>query len=532
MLKKIKRALISCTDKSGLVDFCRVLDEHKVHILSTGGTAKLLRDAGITVTEVAEFTGQPEILDGRVKTLHPKIHGGLLGRRDVADHVSQMQKHGIENIDLVIVNLYAFEKTVAREGCSLEDAVENIDIGGPSMLRSAAKNHEDVTVVVDPLDYPRVADAITKNGGTDLKLRFELAVKAFEQTARYDTAISKWLRNRITQDSAVDTLNDSGSALLPDRLELAYDRVQTLRYGENPHQVAAFYADPRLAGTGIAGAKQLQGKELSFNNILDLEAANTLANELIPPACVIVKHTNPCGTAVAERPAEAFLKARAADPVSSFGGIIGLNRVMDGATARLVAETFFEAIAAPGYTEEALAILSSKKNLRLMQVASVPTKQQLDVRSVSGGLLVQSLDHIQTELQKGRVVTKRSPSPQEWLDLAFAWTVVKNVKSNAIVFARDGQTLGVGAGQMSRVDAVKIAVMKAVENFKDEKILKSAVIASDAFFPFRDGLDAAARAGAICVVQPGGSVRDDEVIAAADEYNMAMIFTGERHFKH
>jgi phosphoribosylaminoimidazolecarboxamide formyltransferase/IMP cyclohydrolase len=522
----IQRALISCTDKTGIVPFAEFLAKRGVELLSTGGTAKILREAGLKVKDVSEFTGFPEMLDGRVKTLHPKVHGGLLHVRGNPSHVKQVLEHGIAPIDLVVVNLYEFEKTVAKPGSTLEDAIENIDIGGPSMLRSAAKNHHDVVVIVDPADYVRVQDEITANGDVAQKTRFELAVKVFRTTARYDAAISSHLGAQLEGTAAV-------SASFPSSLTVNLVKAQDLRYGENPHQLAAFYRD-ESAASGIAAARQLQGKELSFNNILDLDAAYRCCAEFQAPACVIVKHTNPCGVGLAETLPEAFLKARAADPVSCFGGIVALSRPVDAPTATLLAETFFEAIVAPGYSDDALKILASKKNLRVMILDAKAARdaKQMDMRRVSGGLLVQEADLKLADPATCEVVTKRKPTAKELHDLMFAWTVVKHVKSNAIVYAKDGQTLGVGAGQMSRVDSVRIAANKAEEIFKDAKVLKGSVLASDAFFPFRDGLDTAAKVGITAVVQPGGSVRDAEVIAAADEQNIAMVFTRERHFKH
>jgi phosphoribosylaminoimidazolecarboxamide formyltransferase/IMP cyclohydrolase len=516
----LQRALLSCTDKTGLAEFAKFLEGRGVQLLSTGGTSKLLREAGLKVMDVSDYTGFPEMMDGRVKTLHPKVHGGLLHLRDNAEHVAQAKAHGIEPIDLVVVNLYAFEATVAKAGCTFEHAIENIDIGGPSMLRSAAKNHRDVVVIVDPADYAVVQNELTANGNVSLATRKRLALKVFSTTAAYDAAISQYLAGVVEQ-------SEDG---FPDKLVMAFEKVQGLRYGENPHQKGAFY---RNAGalSGIAAAKQLQGKELSYNNILDLDSAYRCAAEFSHPACVIVKHTNPCGVAEAETLPEAFLKARAADPVSCFGGIVALSRPLDAKTATLIAETFFEAIIAPSVTDEARQILGAKKNLRLMEGGGAAAAGW-DLRRVAGGLLAQDADAALLDLHKAKVVSRRKPTPAELQDLSFAWSVVKHVKSNAIVYAKSGQTLGVGAGQMSRVDSVKIAAAKAEEIFKDSAVLKGSVLASDAFFPFRDGLDAAAKAGITAVVQPGGSVRDEEVIAAADEYGIAMVFTGERHFKH
>lgn len=515
----MKRALLSCTDKTGLVEFARFLASQNIQIISTGGTAKLLQNNQIPVTEISEFTGFPEMMDGRVKTLHPKVHGGLLALRDHPDHQKSMMDHNILPIDLVVVNLYAFEQTVSKPGVTRDEAIENIDIGGPSMLRSAAKNHKFVTVVVDPADYPRVQQAITTNT-LDENLRFELATKVFATTARYDTAIATYLEKQPAPDNVFD---------------LQLTKIQDLRYGENPHQKAAFYrhAEPGLA-VGLVNAKQLQGKELSFNNILDTEAALSISREFDAPTSVIVKHNNPCGVASAARLHEAFLLARACDPVSSFGGIVVFNTSVDAQTALNLAETFFEVILAPAFDAEALKILAPKKNLRLLTLADFGKVEprEKDVRCVSGGLLVQDKDLLRVDIKACKVVTKRVPTAVEWASLEFAWRVVKHVKSNAIVFARDTHTLGVGAGQMSRVDSVKIASMKAHEHATTPQILKGSVVASDAFFPFRDGLDAAAKEGAVAAIQPGGSVRDEEVIQAANEHGMAMIFTGVRHFKH
>lgn len=520
MTSKITRALISCTDKTGIAPFAKLLAERGIEILSTGGTAKVLREAGIAVKDVSDHTGFPEMLDGRVKTLHPKIHGGLLGRRDHPDHARQMAAHGIAPIDLVIVNLYAFEQTVAKSGTTWEEAIENIDIGGPSMLRSAAKNHHDVTVVIDPADYSRVMEQIRATGTTSLALRKELAAKVYRATSLYDAAIADYFASQI----------ESG---LPRVVSLAFEKAQDLRYGENPHQKAAFYRDAGKAPSGLAAAAQLQGKELSFNNILDAEAALACCREFSEPACVIVKHNNPCGAAIGERLGDAFIDARKCDPVSSFGGIVAMNRVIDGKTALIMAETFFEVIIAPGYDDEALAIFKSKKNLRLLALKDFTSPSAgWDLRRVSGGLLIQERDAQIVTAQSAKPVTKRQPTPGELSALNFAWKIAKHVKSNAIVFADAKRTLGIGAGQMSRVDSVRLAAMKATEAFGDAKILKGSALASDAFFPFRDGLDAAAKYGIAAVIQPGGSVRDEEVIQSANEHNLAMLFTGMRHFRH
>jgi len=530
----MRRALISVSDKRGVVELASVVKELGFEILSTGGTAAALTAAGIAVTQVSEHTGAPEILDGRVKTLHPKIHGGLLGR-DVAAHRDEMAANGIVPIDLVVVNLYPFEATIARPGTSLEDAIENIDIGGPAMLRSAAKNHERVAVVVDPGDYRWVIEAL-RSGGLSAAQRLALARTAFAHTAGYDAAIAGYL-------SSVDDAAADARALapvrreLPDTLALQWRRLYELRYGENPHQRAAFYADARspLAGTPssrptIAAAEVLGGKQLSYNNILDLDAALALVLELAEPAAVVVKHNNPCGVAIDRNLAIAYRKARDADPTSAFGGIVAVNREVDEALAHLLVETFLECVVAPGYSAAARDVLASKKNLRLVAAAGAwqPAAGELawSVRTIAGGALVQTVDHGMVDLATATVATIRSPSAGERADLAFAWRVAKHVKSNAIVFARGGVTLAIGAGQMSRVDSVRICERKAGD------ALRGSVVASDAFFPFRDGVDVLAAVGAGAVVQPGGSVRDPEVIAAANEHNLAMLFTGMRHFRH
>lgn len=522
-MNKIKRALVSCTDKSGLVEFVKFLVSEGVEILSTGGTAKLLRDNGLSVKDVSEYTGFPEIMNGRVKTLHPKVHGGLLALRDNSDHQKQMQQNDIQDIDMVVVNLYAFEDTVAKPDVTLEDAIENIDIGGPSMLRSAAKNYKSVTVVTDPKDYPCLQDEIKDKGNTSLETRKKLAVKVFGKTANYDQAIFNYL-----------SAQDEKENKLREQISISLEKVQDLRYGENPHQKAAFYNVKGSTYEGFAAAKQLQGKELSFNNILDTEAAYQCCAEFKDIACVIVKHNNPCGVAVSNTLSDAFLKARAGDPVSSFGGIVALNRKVDGETALIMAETFFEVIIAPGYEKEAFDIFSRKKNLRLLELSNFGARDadSLDIRFVNGGVLVQDRDLEMVDLSTCPVPTKRKPTAEELEALKFVWRVGKHVKSNAIVFGKGQQVLGVGAGQMSRVDSVKLAAMKAKEHFKSEDVLKGAVVASDAFFPFRDNIDQMAKHGIAAIVQPGGSVRDQEVIDACDEYNMAMVFSGMRHFKH
>jgi phosphoribosylaminoimidazolecarboxamide formyltransferase/IMP cyclohydrolase len=533
-MTRIRRALLSVSDKRGLVELARVLAEHGVEILSTGGTAAALEKAGVSVVQVSAHTGAPEILDGRVKTLHPKIHGGLLGRATPA-HQAEMQAHGIAPIDLVVVNLYPFEATIAKGAVALAEAIENIDIGGPSMLRSAAKNHERVTVVVDPDDYAAVGDAV-RAGGLGAAQRLALAKKAFAHTAAYDTAIAAYLSSI---DDAAGDAPDAAPARrdFPDTLGWQWRRLYDLRYGENPHQAAAFYADARapLAAAAskrptIAVGEVLGGKQLSYNNILDLDAALGLVLELAAPAAVIVKHNNPCGVAAGDDLANAYARARACDPVSAYGGIVAINREVDEALARLLVETFLECVVAPGYTAGARELLGGKKNLRVVAAAGdwTPTAgvKAWSVRTIAGGALVQTSDTGMVGASAARVVTKRAPTAQELVDLDFAWRVAKHVKSNAIVFAKGGATVGIGAGQMSRVDSVKIAELKA------QSPIAGSAVASDAFFPFRDGVDVLANAGATAVIQPGGSVRDEEVIAAADEHGLAMVFTSMRHFRH
>lgn len=515
----VKRALISVSDKTGVVDMARGLAGLGAEILSTGGTAKTLRDAGITVTDVAAYTGSPEILDGRVKTLHPKIHGGLLGRRKEPKHVAEMQKHEIGPIDVVVVNLYPFEATISKPNCSLEEAIENIDIGGPSMLRSAAKNHDDVLVVVDPADYTRALDALKEGGDVSPSLRRELAMKVFQHTARYDSLIADYLQKQV----------QGNAAKFPPILSLQFERVDTLRYGENPHQEGAFYRELHSKEPSVSRATTLHGKAMSYNNYLDANSALELVKEFSETAVVIVKHNNPCGVALGAVPVEAYVKARETDPISAFGGVIAFNRSVDLAAAKEITSTFVEVVVAPGYTPEALTELKRKKDLRLLEVGSLTetAREGLDLKKLVGGLIVQDRDLGELKDIKGlQVPTVRKPTEEEYAACAFAWKVCKHVKSNAIIYARPGQTVGIGAGQMSRVDSVKLAGMKAVLP------VKGCVMASDAFFPFRDGLDAAAQAGIIAVIQPGGSIRDQEVIKAADEHQMTMILTGMRHFRH
>ncbi len=519
-MSKIKRALLSVSDKSGIAEFARALAALGVPIVSTGGTAKLLEREGVAVTEVSAVTGFPEMLDGRVKTLHPKIHGALLARRDDPAHLAAIRKAGIEPIDLVVVNLYPFQATVADPDCRLEDAIENIDIGGPAMLRGAAKNHAGVAVVVDPHDYARVLEEIRASGGVSDATRFELAKKVFAHTAAYDGAIANYL-------FSLDAERRRGE--YPDVLSLQLTKLQDLRYGENPHQSAAFYRDDRPVEGGLASYRQLQGKELSYNNIADSDAAWECVKSFSEPACVIVKHANPCGAAIGENLRAAYAKAFKTDPVSAFGGIIAFNRALDRATAEAVGKQFAEVIIAPRLEPEAREALAGKPNLRLLEVPLAHGVQAHDYKRVGGGLLVQGSDAGSVERPALKVATRKAPSEAQWADLLFAWRVAKFVKSNAIVFCRDGMTLGVGAGQMSRVDSARIAAMKAGSA---GLALEGSVVASDAFFPFRDGLDAVAGAGAAAVIQPGGSVRDEEVIAAADERGIAMVFTGMRHFRH
>ncbi|SNB46650.1 bifunctional phosphoribosylaminoimidazolecarboxamide formyltransferase/IMP cyclohydrolase [Geobacter sp. DSM 9736] len=521
-MAKITRALISVSDKTGLVDFARELAGYGVEILSTGGTAKLLRDAGLTVKDVSDFTGFPEMLDGRVKTLHPKVHGGLLGMRSNPEHISTMKAHGIEPIDMVVVNLYPFEATVAKPDCTLEDAIENIDIGGPTMLRSAAKNNADVTVIVDHTDYRKVLDEMKASGGSVSKeTNFALAVKVYQHTAAYDGAISNWLGARVGQ----------GSTLYPETLTFQYRKAQEMRYGENPHQSAAFYVEKNVTEASVATARQLQGKELSYNNIADTDAALECIKQFGEgPACVIVKHANPCGVALGANLTEAYNRAYSTDPESAFGGIIAFNRELDEETARAIVDRqFVEVIIAPKVTPSAQEIVAAKKNVRLLECGEWPAEPgaRLDLKRVNGGLLVQDADLAIFDTLK--VVTKRAPTDKELEDLLFTWRVSKYVKSNAIVYGKDGMTIGVGAGQMSRVNSARIAAIKAEHAGLS---VAGAVMASDAFFPFRDGLDNAASVGITAVIQPGGSMRDEEVIAAADEHGIAMVFTGMRHFRH
>jgi phosphoribosylaminoimidazolecarboxamide formyltransferase/IMP cyclohydrolase len=520
---KIQRAILSVTDKTGLVDFARQLAALKVELVSTGGTAKLLREAGIAVKDIAELTGFPEMMDGRVKTLHPKVHGGILHIRGNAGHVAAAKEHGIQPIDMVVVNLYAFEKTASKPGVHFDEAIENIDIGGPSMVRSAAKNFRDVAIVTSPADYPVIAQEMASSGGElGLATRWRLAQKAFATTAAYDGAIAATLAATSLDESAAQFQLPQASGDFPAVLRLAFNKVMDLRYGENPHQRAAMYSDG--SGAGVANGRQLQGKELSFNNIVDLQAAWDLAQEFEDTACAIIKHTNPSGAATGKTLQEAFLRAKETDPVSAFGGVIGVNRPIDGAAAEEMAKLFVEAIAAPGYSPEAKEKFATKKNLRLVEIKV--GLQNFALKQVSGGMLVQDADVRPLSAADLKVASHRQPTAEEMRALLFAWKVCKHVKSNAIVYAREGQTVGVGAGQMSRVDSCKIGAMKAILP------LQGTVAASDAFFPFPDGVEEIARAGATAIIQPGGSMRDQEVIDTANRLGLAMVLTGVRHFRH
>ena len=526
-LRRVIRALISVSDKSGLADFARALAGHKIELVSTGGTAKALAAAGLKVIDVSELTGFPEMMDGRVKTLHPKVHGGLLAIRDNKEHTAAMQAHAIRPIDLLVVNLYPFEATIAKNA-PFDECIENIDIGGPAMIRAAAKNHADVAVVVEPEDYASVLAELTKHGGaTTLALRKKLAAKAFARTAAYDAAISNWFAQHLADPA-------------PAYRAFGGKLAETLRYGENPHQSAAFYRSPEVR-FGVATARQVQGKQLSYNNLNDTDAAYECVAEFDPArtaACAIIKHANPCGVAEGANLADAYRKALACDPVSAFGGIVALNRTLDAEAARKITEIFTEVIIAPDATEEAIKLVGAKKNLRLLIAGGLPDARAAGIifKSVAGGLLVQSRDNAVVDDMPLKTVTKRAPTKNELSDLRFAFRVAKHVKSNAIVYAKDLSTVGIGAGQMSRVDSARIAAHKAQDAAKEaalkEPLTKGAVVASDAFFPFADGLLVAIEAGATAVIQPGGSVRDDEVIKAADDHGIAMVFTGTRHFRH
>lgn len=539
-LKKIRRALISVSDKTGIVELAQALLRHNIEIISTGGTAKLLRERGLSVRDVSDLTGFPEMLDGRVKTLHPKVHGGILGIRENAEHQAKMRQHEIQPIDLVVVNLYPFRETIQKPDVELAEAIENIDIGGPAMIRSAAKNHNDVAVLVEPEDYQAVITQLNANeGALDQALRFRLAVAAFTHTAAYDRDISRYLSTRLSSTASTEAF--------PTPFNLELKKAADLRYGENPHQQAALYHLANSNERGVANAEQLQGKELSYNNLLDTDAAWNLLLDLhrtiaadapdkssVPHTCVIIKHTNPCGAAVGTSASEAFLRAKATDPVSAFGGIIAFSQTVDEAAAKEIAEMFAEVIIARDFTEGARAVLAAKKNLRVLRTGESDFAKMLDasdvpvteLRRISGGLLAQHQDAILLDDSRFQIVTERKPSEAEMRALRFAWAICKHVKSNAIVYANDGQLVGVGAGQMSRVDSVKLGAIKA------QLPLKGTVLASDAFFPFRDGVDEAAKHGITAIIQPGGSVKDVESIQAANEHNLAMILTGLRHFKH
>lgn len=517
----IRQALISVSEKTGIVDLARELNQIGIAIISTGGTAKLLQEAGITVIEVGQYTGFPEMLDGRVKTLHPKIHAGILARDDLPEHKEALEKNSIPGIELVIVNLYPFNQTVAKKDCTLEEAIENIDIGGPTMLRAAAKNFQKVTVVTDPADYSALLNELKANNNSiSAASRFRFAQKTFSHTAAYDSAISNYL-------TAIDP--DGKRKDFPDTLNLNFHIAQTLRYGENPHQKAAFYRDIVSIPGSLANYQQLQGKELSFNNIADTDAAWECVKTFDNPACVIIKHANPCGVATADTVLDAYQLAFATDPTSAFGGIIAFNRALDKVTSEALLKQFVEVIIAPEITEEARQVLSQKNNIRVLTLPLAHEAHLFDLKRVGGGLLVQSPDSHNVTLSDLEVVTKEQPTPRQLEDLLFAWRVAKFVKSNAIVFCKDGHTLGIGAGQMSRVDSARIASIKAQQA---DLTLTGSVVASDAFFPFRDGLDVIVKAGAIAIIQPGGSIRDDEVIAAANEHGATMVFTGIRHFRH
>ena len=525
----IRTALLSVSDKNGIVPFAKALHEQGIKLISTGGTAKLLAENKLPVVEVSSLTKFPEMLDGRVKTLHPMVHGGLLARRDFPEHMAALKEHGIDTIDMLVINLYPFNETVARENCSFEDAVENIDIGGPAMLRAAAKNHQDVTVLISPADYePVLAEMKANQNIVSYKTNLSLAKKVFAHTAQYDGAIANYL------SSLDDALDHKARSAYPDTLHLAFEKVQEMRYGENPHQSAAFYKDIQPVAGALANYKQLQGKELSYNNIADADSAwecvKSFANNAGgAAACVIIKHANPCGVAVGANALEAYQKAFKTDPSSAFGGIIAFNVPCDGAAAQEISKQFVEVLIAPSFSDEAKAIFAAKQNVRLLEIPLGDGFNTFDFKRVGGGLLVQSPDAKNVLESEMRVVSKRLPTPSEMNDMLFAWRVAKFVKSNAIVYCANGMTLGIGAGQMSRVDSARMASIKA-ENA--DLSLKGSAVASDAFFPFRDGLDVVVNGGASCAIQPGGSMRDDEIIAAANEHGIAMIFTGTRHFRH
>lgn len=522
-MKKIERAVISVSNKTGLLDFSKQLKDLGVEILSTGGTAKFLRENGVQVKDISEFTGFPEILDGRVKTLHPKVHGGLLGRRDLPAHQEQMKENGILPIDMVVVNLYPFESTISKPNVSFEEAIENIDIGGPAMLRSAAKNFTDVAVVVDPADYERVINEMKEQQGKLIEgTLYQLAKKVFLHTSRYDSMIAGYLERQLKKDPSM-------KEEFPLFLNLSYEKNQNLRYGENPHQRGAFYKDNHSLEPSVAKASLLHGKEMSYNNFLDANSSFELVKEYQETCVVIVKHNNPCGVAVGPSAAEAYRRAKGTDPISAFGGVIAFNQPVDLETAKEITSTFVEVVIAPSFQEDALFELKRKKDIRLLSTGPLLSEHQdkFEFKKITGGLLYQDRDlGIIKNIKELKVVTRRKPSEKEYAAMEFAWKVCKHVKSNAIIFAFDGQTLGIGAGQMSRIDSVQLAVSKA------QKPLSGAVMASDAFFPFRDGLDAAFKAGIRAVIQPGGSIKDSEVIQAADEHDITMVFTGMRHFRH
>ncbi|MDA8233431.1 MAG: bifunctional phosphoribosylaminoimidazolecarboxamide formyltransferase/IMP cyclohydrolase [Clostridia bacterium] len=515
---KVKRALISVSNKAGVVEFARGLADLGVELISTGGTFKTIKEAGVPVKYVTEVTGFPEILDGRVKTLNPKIHGGILARR-VPEHLKQLEEHGIGTIDLVAVNLYPFKETISKPNVTLEDAIENIDIGGPAMVRASAKNYEGVVIVVNPNSYGQILDYLKSSGDVPNDVRLKLSAEAFGHTAEYDSLITGYLSSLAGEEE---------KEIFPETLKPVFSKVQDLRYGENPHQKAVFYRDNYVTGACVGNARQLHGKELSFNNIMDINSAFELVREFQDPAAVIIKHNNPCGTAWAANLHEAYVKAFTADEVSAFGGIVGLNRPVDGATAGEINKTFIEAVIAPGYTPEALEILKKKENLRILETGAMEANlgADWDMKKVNGGLLIQEVDRGEVKPEELKVVSEKQPTPEQLKELLFAWKVVKHVKSNAIVVTKDGRTIGVGAGQMNRVGSAKIAFEQAGEK------AQGAVLASDAFFPFRDTIDEAAKAGITAIIQPGGSMRDEESIQAANEHGLVMIFTGMRHFKH
>jgi phosphoribosylaminoimidazolecarboxamide formyltransferase/IMP cyclohydrolase len=518
-MRPINRALVSVSDKSDIAEFALQLHQRGVEILSTGGTAELIKKIGVPVTLISDYTGFPEMMDGRIKTLHPKVHGGILGRRDVPAHMEAMEQHAISPIDMVVINLYPFEATIAQEGCTLAEAIENIDIGGPAMVRSASKNYNDVAIVVNPSDYDLILKEMdANNGSVTLETRQRLSRDAFALTARYDSMIAGYLSGQVGEASQ-----------FPPGYQISLQKIQDLRYGENPHQAAALYREAQPKKTDVVQAKQLQGKELSFNNYIDMNAAWECALEFDDSAAVIIKHTNPCGTASGKDQTEVFVQARETDPMSAFGGVLGFNRTVTAATAEEIVKNFVEVIIAPDYEPAALALFAKKKNVRVMQMPDLEghsKKSRMDLKRIGGGLLIQDTDELTLDPDQLKVVTKIQPDDTTLEELKFAWKVAKHVKSNAIVYARGRETVGIGAGQMSRVDSARLAIEKA------NKEVKGCVMASDAFFPFRDAIDAAAEQGIRAIIQPGGSIRDEEIIKAADEHKIAMVFTGIRHFKH